>query len=102
MVIGLVVNRDGFPIAHEVFAGNTQDRTTLATQSRHTSWAAVRNALKTHQVCTIVLPTKTGQTLRLRKASTPEKEVAQLYALLRLPDQVIKPVTRWINSQPCD
>src|SRR6201988_425991 len=31
VVIGLVVNRDGFPIAHEVFAGNTQDRTTLAT-----------------------------------------------------------------------
>jgi transposase len=30
-VIGLVVNRDGFPIAHEVFTGNTQDRTTLAT-----------------------------------------------------------------------
>ncbi len=31
MVIGLVVNREGFPIAHETFAGNTQDRTTLAT-----------------------------------------------------------------------
>src|SRR6266704_891393 len=31
VVIGLVINRDGFPIAHEVFTGNTQDRTTLAT-----------------------------------------------------------------------
>ena len=31
VVIGLVVNRDGFPIAHEVFAGNTQDCTTLTT-----------------------------------------------------------------------
>jgi len=31
VVIGLVVNRDGFPITHVVFAGNTQDRTTLAT-----------------------------------------------------------------------
>jgi transposase len=30
-VVALVVNRDGFPIIHEVFAGNTQDRTTLAT-----------------------------------------------------------------------
>lgn len=29
LVVGLVVNRDGFPIAHEVFAGNTQDRTTV-------------------------------------------------------------------------
>jgi hypothetical protein len=31
VVVGLVVNREGFPITHEVFAGNTQDRTTLAT-----------------------------------------------------------------------
>jgi transposase len=31
VVVGLVVSREGFPIAHEIFAGNTQDRTTLAT-----------------------------------------------------------------------
>jgi len=31
VVIGLVVNRDGFPIAHEIFEGNVQDRQTLAT-----------------------------------------------------------------------
>jgi transposase len=29
VVVGLVIGREGFPIAHEVFAGNTQDRTTL-------------------------------------------------------------------------
>jgi transposase len=29
VVVGLVVNRDGFPIAHEMFEGNVQDRTTL-------------------------------------------------------------------------
>ena len=29
VVVGLVVNRDGFPIAHEVFEGNAQDRKTL-------------------------------------------------------------------------
>jgi transposase len=28
-VVGLVVNRDGFPQAHEVFEGNRPDRTTL-------------------------------------------------------------------------
>jgi hypothetical protein len=52
----------------------------------------VRDTLKTRQVCTIVLPTKSGQTLRIRirKASTSEKEVAVLYKLLCLPDQVIK------------
>lgn len=29
VVVGMVVNRDGFPKAHEVFDGNRQDRTTL-------------------------------------------------------------------------
>jgi len=29
VVVGLVVNRDGFPRAHEVFDGNRQDRTTV-------------------------------------------------------------------------
>jgi transposase len=31
VVVGLVVNRDGFPLAHEVYAGNTQDCTTVET-----------------------------------------------------------------------
>ncbi len=29
VLIGLVINRDGFPIAHEVFDGNRQDKTTV-------------------------------------------------------------------------
>ena len=29
VVVGLVINRDGFPQAHEIFDGNTQDRATL-------------------------------------------------------------------------
>ena len=29
LVVGLVLNRDGFAITHEIFAGNAQDRTTL-------------------------------------------------------------------------
>ena len=75
---------------------------TLIDQGRHTSWATVRDTLKTHQVCTIVLPTRSGQTLRIRKASTPEKDVAELYKLLCLPDQVIKPVSSWTDSPPSD
>jgi len=35
IVIGLVVNRDGFPITHEVFAGNTRDHHTLASMLDH-------------------------------------------------------------------
>jgi len=75
---------------------------TLLDQGLHTSWATVRDSLKTHQVCTIVLPTRGGQTLRIRRASTPEKEVAGLYALLRLSDQVIKPIYSWTDSLPSD
>jgi len=30
VVVGLVIGREGFPIAHEIFAGNVQDRQTLA------------------------------------------------------------------------
>jgi transposase len=75
---------------------------TLLDHGRHTSWATVRDILKTHQVCTIVLPTKTGQTLRIRKAATPEKDVAELYQMLRLPETVIKSVARWTDSQPSD
>jgi Transposase DDE domain len=28
-VVGLVIGREGFPLAHEIFAGNVQDRKTL-------------------------------------------------------------------------
>ena len=30
IVVGLVVNRDGFPLGHEVFEGNTHDSNTVA------------------------------------------------------------------------
>jgi transposase len=30
LVVGLVIGREGFPLAHEIFEGNTQDRKTLA------------------------------------------------------------------------
>src|SRR5262245_36181768 len=29
VVVGVVIGREGFPLAHEIFAGNTQDRKTL-------------------------------------------------------------------------
>jgi transposase len=75
---------------------------TLLDQGLQTSWATVRDTLKTHQVCTIVLPTKSGQTLRIRKASTPEKEVTELYTLLGLSDQLVKPVSSWTDSLGSD
>jgi transposase len=69
--------------------------TTLLNQGVHTSWATVREALATHQVATIVLPTDRGRTLRIRKATTPEPEHVQLYRCLKIPEQIIQPRRTW-------
>jgi transposase len=71
---------------------------TLLDQNIHTSWATVRDTLKTHQVCTIVLPTNNGAEVRVRKASTPEPDVQELYKQLDIPSRVIKPQRMW--SEP--
>jgi transposase len=71
---------------------------TLLDQGIHTSWTSVRDTLKTHQVCTVVLPTNDGSCLRIRKAATAEPEVHELYRRLDIPTQIIKPQHSW--SQP--
>jgi transposase len=58
----------------------------------HTSWATLREQLSTHQVMTVVLPTTTGQTLRIRKSSTPEEIHREIYRVLHMPPEVMKPV----------
>jgi hypothetical protein len=55
----------------------------------------VRETLKTHQVCTIVLPTSDGSTLRIRKAATPEPNVLDLYRSLSVSPAVMKPQRTW-------
>ncbi len=67
---------------------------TLLDRHVHTSWASVRNNLKTHQVSTVVLPTRNGSCLRLRMAATPDPEVQELYDLLCVPTKVINPSRR--------
>ena len=68
---------------------------TLLDQGIHTSWPTVRDTLKTHQVCTIVLPTSDGSILRIRKAGAPDTDVLDLYRHLALPEAVIKPHHTW-------
>ena len=68
---------------------------TLLDQTIHTSWTSVRDILKTHQVCTVVLPTNDGSCLRIRKAATPEADVQQLYQKLAVSPQVIAPQYTW-------
>jgi transposase len=64
-------------------------------QGVHTSWATLREQLSTHQVVTVVLPATNGQTLRIRKGSTPEAIHREIYRVLKIPQEVMKPVKTW-------
>ncbi|MGH2609005.1 MAG: IS1634 family transposase [Tepidiformaceae bacterium] len=68
-------------------------------QGVHTSWATLREQLSTHQVMTVVLPTTTGRTLRIRKSSTPEAIHREIYRTLRMPEEVMRPVKIWAPTQ---
>lgn len=62
---------------------------------RHTSWWTIRQQLSTHQVVTVVLPTTDGRVLNIRKATVPEPIHREIYATLRIPAEVMTPVTTW-------
>jgi transposase len=64
-------------------------------QGIHTSWATLRDELSTHQVVTVVLPTKSGEILRIRKGTTPEAPHRLIYETLQIPMEVMPPVRTW-------
>ena len=61
----------------------------------HTSWSTLRQQLSTHQVVTVVLPTTDGKVLKIRKATTPEPVHKEIYATLKIPMELMKPVKTW-------
>ena len=65
----------------------------------HTSWATVRDQLSTHQVITVVLPATDGRTLRIRRSSTADAIHRELYRLLQMPAEVMRPVKTWAPAQ---
>lgn len=67
-------------------------------QGIHTSWATLREQLRTHQVVTVVLGTNTQAVLKIRKGTTPEAEHRRIYQLLRIPLNVMQPVKTWISA----
>ena len=71
---------------------------TLLDKGVRTSWATVRDILKTHQICTVVLPTDDGSSLRIRKAATPDPDVQQFYRHLDISPDIIKPRHTWAKS----
>jgi transposase len=72
---------------------------TLLDQEVHTSWATVRETLRTHQVCTVVLPADGGSVLRIRRASTPEPQHVELYELLSVPTKIMAPKKTWFDGE---
>jgi hypothetical protein len=69
---------------------------TMLDRGIHTSWWTIRQTLKTHQVCTIILPASNGKVLTIRKASKPEPEHIELYKLLRISSEIMSPEKVWI------
>jgi len=67
-------------------------------QGRHTSWATLREQLSTHRVATVVLPAIDGRILKIRKASTPDEIHREIYRVLQIPHEVMKPVKTWTTS----
>lgn len=64
-------------------------------QGRHTSWATLREQLSTHQVATVVLPAIDGRILKIRKASTPDDVHRDIYRVLQISPEIMKPVKTW-------
>lgn len=69
----------------------------LRQQHDYRSWATVRDQLRSHHMFTIILPTRAGPTLRIRRPSNPEPVHSEIYALLDLdPDSL--PIRRSWDS----
>ena len=75
---------------------------TLRRAGMHTSWATIRDTLSSHQICTVVLPAENGDTLRIRKASTPEKTHREIYGLLGMDPGIIRPKRSWSRKATDD
>jgi transposase len=73
----------------------------IQAHGQHTSWASIRDTLRTHHICTVVLPIGAGQVLRIRKPATPESHHRQIYRWLGIPAHICNPVytTNSIQTQ---
>lgn len=62
----------------------------------HTSWATLRERLHTHQVATVMLhEAGSARMLKIRKATNPEAVHREIYATLRIPAEVMRPIKTW-------
>lgn len=68
-------------------------------QDLHTSWATLREQLRTHQVVTAVLPTTDGHLLKIRQATKPEPQQRLIYGVLGIAEEVMAPVKTWLPTE---
>lgn len=69
---------------------------TLLQAGDHTSWETLRQELSTHHIATVVLPTADDRKLAIRKGSIPEARPREIYRLLALPADPMKPIQTWV------
>jgi transposase len=72
---------------------------TLLNAGVHSSWATVRETLKTHQINTVVLPTDGGMVLRIRQGTTPEAAHRDLYQKLHITSEIVRPCKTWSAAE---
>ncbi len=72
---------------------------TLLEKGVHTSWWTIRQMLRTHEVCTIVLPADNGKVLHIRRASKPEPDHIEVYKFLRIPAEIMSPQKFWTDKK---
>ncbi len=65
---------------------------TLLDEGIHTSWLTVKDALKTHQVATVILPTTSGEILKTRKGVNAEPRHLEVYKNLSIASEIMKPI----------
>jgi len=61
-----------------------------------TSWETLREELRTHQITTTILPTADDRTLAIRRGSVPERRPREIYRLLGLDPEPMKPIKTWV------
>jgi len=71
---------------------------TLLDEGIHTSWLRVKDTLRTHQVATVILPTTSGEILKIRRGVNAEPEHLEIYRNLKIPSEVMEPIKTWHPS----
>lgn len=61
-----------------------------------TSWETLREELRTHQVATTTLPTADGRTLAIRRGSVPDRRPKEIYRILGIDPEPMKPIKTWV------